>query len=222
MVRAIRFGRGGWLSGMGAWQWDRYIPQIRCVVAGDDTLCRRLESTLHERGHRIMAKLALRDSAQIARAGAELEANVLGLCFSERVRAEERRALRAVCDLSDCPAVVFAPRGARKVFPDLLQAGVCGCLDMPAGQSEILAMLGIAAARFEQFHVLRRRVVDLEWAVQNSEALEKAAQLVAARENLSVHRARRRLCAMAIWHSTDLRQLAQDILNAHGEASREG
>ena len=151
---AIRFGYRGLLSGIGGWQWDRRVTIIRAVAVGRPELVAPLANLLRERGHVVVARLEAAHVGQFVRDHPGLGANVFALCVSQA----EQHAVKAVCDYLEQPVVVFANHVESAFYSDCLQDGAFACLGVPALPSEALALLGIAATRWDQFAELRRKV----------------------------------------------------------------
>ncbi len=219
LVHAIRFGQMGWLSGEGGWQWDRQLVAIRALLSGSPALCGQVGDVLRERGHLVVAELAFDDPAKVLRhvTRSEPGVNVLGLCLQEQTCKHNSPAVEAICQKSQLPVVVFAKSPTPRLFSDCLQAGAFGCLEVPSHHSEALAILGIAASRFERFHGLRRRLADIEWSLQNPQVLARALEVLAGQLEVSSDEARRKLCFHAESRGVELKEAARSVLDEDSE-----
>ena len=84
----------------------------------------------------------------------------------------------------------------------------------PVGQADVEAAVALAMYRFGQYQAVRQEARDLENALEEGKAIERAKGVLANRLRLDEQEAFRRLKRMASSHNRKLVEAAQEVLAA--------
>jgi AmiR/NasT family two-component response regulator len=113
------------------------------------------------------------------------------------------------------PVVLLTAYSERELVERARRAGVAGYLVKPFRESEIMPVIELALARFQEVQRLERQVVELQDALEARKLIERAKGILMQVHGLSEAEAFQRMRRLSMDSRKSMREIAEAILLAH-------
>jgi AmiR/NasT family two-component response regulator len=183
---------------------------MRILIADDESLIRLgLRKMLEEASHEVVA--AAPDGRTAVRMARDLapELAILDVKMPGYDGFEAARRIVAECPI---PVILLTAYGQRDLVERATQAPVMAYLVKPVKESELLASIEIAAARFAERLKMAQERAELRESLDTRKVVERAKGLLSTRDGLSEEAAYRHIQTQARRQRRSMRAVAEEIL----------
>lgn len=182
----------------------------RIVLAEDEAIIRLdLRETLEAMGHEVAAETGRGDEALPLIESAKPDVAILDIKMPGRTGLE---VARDVVDNRMCAVLILTAFSQAELVQEAADAGVLAYLVKPFQQSELLAAIEVACARFEQMEVLANEVTDLTERLETRKLIDRAKGQLMDKQSMSESDAFAFIQRTAMSQRTSIKEIAGLIL----------
>jgi AmiR/NasT family two-component response regulator len=185
------------------------VKKINILIADDESIIRLgLKRILEEAGHTVYA--AENGCAAIRLAeGCTPDLVILDIKMPEMDGLE---AARVLLDRKQVPIIFLTAYGEQKLIERAARLPVMGYLVKPIKEAEVLAMIEVAAQRFEEHARTVRAAAEMEDELASRRTIDRAKGLLMQREGISELEAYNRLQQRARAERWTLLEAAEEAI----------
>jgi AmiR/NasT family two-component response regulator len=187
--------------------------RARIIIADDESLIRMdLREMLGHLGYEVVAE------ASDGRSAVELAKKLLPDLIIMDIKMPDMDGISAAGELARdhiAPVVLLTAYSENSLIGRAKDAGVCGYLVKPFRETELMPVIELALARFDELRDLEREVTDLKEALETRKLVERAKGVLmevhGLREADSFNRKRK----TSLDNRKSMREVAEAILLTH-------
>lgn len=188
---------------------------MKILIADDESIIRLgLRTMLEELGHTVVGMAA--DGERAIALARELAPD-LAILDIKMPHKNGLEAAEAIAAERVIPILLLTAYSDRDLVAQASRLPVHAYLVKPIGQGELLAALGVAVSRFEEWQALSREAEGLREAMTTRDAVEKAKRILIERDGLTEKAAFLQLQSRARRQRRNMRAVAEEIIRAQGE-----
>jgi response regulator NasT len=185
------------------------LKKLSILIADDESIIRLgLKRILEEAGHTVFPADNGASALKLAE-GCEPDLAILDIKMPEIDGIE---AAQLLLDRRDVPIIFLTAYGEQELIERAARLPVMGYLVKPIKEAELLAMIEVAAQRFEEHARVARTAAELEQEVSSRRIIDRAKGLLMQGEGISELEAYHRLQQRAQAERRTLLEAAQEII----------
>jgi AmiR/NasT family two-component response regulator len=185
------------------------MKKMSILIADDESLIRLgLKQILEEAGHTVYAAENGLVAVRLAE-GCTPDLAILDIKMPEMDGIE---AARALLGKAQFPVIFLTAYGEKELIERAVRLPVMGYLIKPVKEAELLAMVEVAAQRFEEHSRRAQAVADLESELAARRTIDRAKGMLMQRDGLSELAAYDRLQARARAERRTLLEAAEETI----------
>jgi response regulator NasT len=189
------------------------MTKPRIVIADDEGIIRLdLAEVLSGAGYEVVASVADGQAAIDAIVGLHPDLAILDVKMPLVAGTDVAAAVRDLC-----PVMLLTAFAQQDIVEQAAHAGVMGYLVKPFTESEVLAAIPLAMARYADMVALRTDRDALADALETRKVLDRAKGLLQSKLNLSEPESFRWLQKAAMDRRLSIREVAQSVLTELGK-----
>ncbi len=185
----------------------------RIIIADDESLIRMdLREMLGHLGYDVVAE------ASDGRSAVELAKKLLPDLIIMDIKMPDMDGIAAASELARdhiAPVVLLTAYSENSLIGRAKDAGVCGYLVKPFRETELMPVIELALARFNELRDLEREVTDLKDALETRKLVERAKGVLMEVHGLREADAFNRMRKTSMDNRTSMREVAEAILLTH-------
>lgn len=187
--------------------------RARIIIADDESLIRMdLREMLGHLGYEVVAEAADGGSA------VELARKLLPDLVIMDIKMPDMDGISAAGELARdhiAPVVLLTAYSEHSLIGRAKDAGVCGYLVKPFRETELMPVIELALARFNELRDLEREVTDLKEALETRKLVERAKGVLMEVHGLREADAFNRMRKTSMDNRKSMREVAEAILLTH-------
>jgi two-component system, response regulator PdtaR len=187
--------------------------RARIIIADDESLIRMdLREMLGHLGYEVVAE------ASDGRSAVELAKKLLPDLVIMDIKMPDMDGIAAASDLARdhiAPVVLLTAYSENSLIGRAKDAGVCGYLVKPFRETELMPVIELALARFNELRDLEREVTDLKEALETRKLVERAKGVLMEVHGLREADAFNRMRKTSMDNRKSMREVAEAILLTH-------
>ncbi|MEX1158930.1 MAG: response regulator [Thermomicrobiales bacterium] len=187
--------------------------RARIIIADDESLIRMdLREMLGHLGYEVIAEAA------DGRAAVELAKKLLPDLIIMDIKMPDMDGISAAGELARdhiAPVVLLTAYSENSLIGRAKDAGVCGYLVKPFRETELMPVIELALARFNELRDLEREVTDLKDALETRKLVERAKGVLMEVHGLREADAFNRMRKTSMDNRKSMREVAEAILLTH-------
>jgi two-component system, response regulator PdtaR len=189
------------------------VRQLEILIADDESIIRLgLKHILEEAGHTVSAA----ENGVAAVRLAEAHTPDLVILDIKMPEMDGFEAARAILDRAQVPIIFLTAYGEQELVERAVRLSVMGYLVKPINEAELLAMIQVAARRFEEHTRAAQAADELQDELASRRTIDRAKGLLMQREGISELAAYERLQQRARTERRTLLEAAEEeIRNLH-------
>jgi response regulator NasT len=188
------------------------VERLRIVIADDESLIRLdLKETLQRMGHQVVAE------AGDGRTAVELVRQHRPDLVVLDVKMPELDGVDAAKEVSKerlAPVLLLTAYSQQELVQRAMEAGVFAYVVKPFTESDLLPAMGVAIARFREFHEIAEQADSLASALETRKVVDRAKGILMDRHGLKEQDAFRRIQQQSMNSRKSMREIAEAILIA--------
>lgn len=185
------------------------MKKLDILIADDEAMIRLgLKQILEEAGHTVYAAA---DGAAAVRL-AQARTPDLAILDIKMPEMDGLEAARALLDRAPVPIIFLTAFGEKELVERAARLNVMGYLVKPIKEAELLAMIEVAAQRFEEHARTARAAADMQDELASRRTMDRAKGLLMQREGISELEAYHRLQERARAERRTLLEVAQEAI----------
>ncbi|MDQ4045172.1 MAG: response regulator [Chloroflexota bacterium] len=185
------------------------IP-IRIIIADDESIIRMdLREMLGHLGYDVVAEAA------DGRSAVELARRLTPDLVIMDIKMPDMDGITAATELADgrvAPVVLLTAYSESSLIGQAKEAGVCGYLVKPFRETELMPVIELALARFQDMRNLEQEVTDLREALETRKLVERAKGVLMEVHGLRESDAFNRMRKTSMDNRKSMREVAEAIL----------
>jgi two-component system, response regulator / RNA-binding antiterminator len=167
--------------------------------------------TLAAAGHRVLARLGYDADLRAEVVRLNPDAVIIDIDAPNRDFLEDMHALNQECPR---PVVLFTQNDDPQLIRAALKAGVSAYVVGDLEARRVQPVLNVAIARFDQYQLLQRELVDAKSALADRKMIERAKGMLMKQRQMDEDAAYRALRSMAMARNLRLSELARSLVAA--------
>jgi response regulator NasT len=187
--------------------------RARIIIADDESLIRMdLREMLGHLGYEVVAE------ASDGRSAVELARKLLPDLIIMDIKMPDVDGITAAGELARdhiAPVVLLTAYSENSLIGRAKDAGVCGYLVKPFRETELMPVIELALARFNELRDLEREVTDLKEALETRKLVERAKGVLMEVHGLREADAFNRMRKTSMDNRKSMREVAEAILLTH-------
>jgi two-component system, response regulator PdtaR len=187
--------------------------RARIIIADDESLIRMdLREMLGHLGYEVVAE------ASDGRSAVELAKKLLPDLIIMDIKMPDMDGIAAASELARdhiAPVVLLTAYSENSLIGRAKDAGVCGYLVKPFRETELMPVIELALARFNELRDLEREVTDLKDALETRKLVERAKGVLMEVHGLREADAFNRMRKTSMDNRKSMREVAEAILLTH-------
>jgi response regulator NasT len=187
--------------------------RARIIIADDESLIRMdLREMLGHLGYEVVAE------ASDGRTAVELARRLAPDLLIMDIKMPELDGIAAANELARdhiAPVVLLTAYSENSLIGRAKDAGVCGYLVKPFRETELMPVIELALARFNELRDLEREVTDLKEALETRKLVERAKGVLMEVHGLREADAFNRMRKTSMDNRKSMREVAEAILLTH-------
>jgi response regulator NasT len=187
--------------------------RARIIIADDESLIRMdLREMLGHLGYEVVAE------ASDGRSAVELAKKLLPDLIIMDIKMPDMDGIAAAGELARdhiAPVVLLTAYSENSLIGRAKDAGVCGYLVKPFRETELMPVIELALARFNELRDLEREVTDLKDALETRKLVERAKGVLMEVHGLREADAFNRMRKTSMDNRKSMREVAEAILLTH-------
>ena len=187
--------------------------RARIIIADDESLIRMdLREMLGHLGYDVVAE------ASDGRSAVELAKKLLPDLIIMDIKMPDMDGISAAGELARdhiAPVVLLTAYSENSLIGRAKDAGVCGYLVKPFRETELMPVIELAFARFNELRDLEREVTDLKEALETRKLVERAKGVLMEVHGLREADAFNRMRKTSMDNRKSMRDVAEAILLTH-------
>jgi response regulator NasT len=187
--------------------------RARIIIADDESLIRMdLREMLGHLGYEVIAEAA------DGRSAVELAKKLLPDLIIMDIKMPDMDGISAAGELARdhiAPVVLLTAYSENSLIGRAKDAGVCGYLVKPFRETELMPVIELALARFNELRDLEREVTDLKDALETRKLVERAKGVLMEVHGLREADAFNRMRKTSMDNRKSMREVAEAILLTH-------
>ncbi len=187
--------------------------QARILIADDESLIRLdLREMLSELGYDVIGE------AGDGRTALDLARKLLPDLVVMDIKMPELDGIAAAEHLTRekiCPVVLLTAYSDQDLVERAREAGVVGYVVKPFRPTELMPVIELSLARFEEFRSLEREIGDLKEAIETRKVVERAKGVLMETQGLRESEAFHRIRKTSMDTRKSMREVAEAVLLAH-------
>jgi two-component system, response regulator PdtaR len=187
--------------------------RARIIIADDESLIRMdLREMLGHLGYEVVAE------ASDGRSAVELAKKLLPDLIIMDIKMPDMDGIAAASELARdhiAPVVLLTAYSENSLIGRANDAGVCGYLVKPFRETELMPVIELALARFNELRDLEREVTDLKDALETRKLVERAKGVLMEVHGLREADAFNRMRKTSMDNRKSMREVAEAILLTH-------
>jgi AmiR/NasT family two-component response regulator len=187
--------------------------RARIIIADDESLIRMdLREMLGHLGYEVVAEVSDGHSA------VELAKKLLPDLVIMDIKMPDMDGIAAASELARdhiAPVVLLTAYSENSLIGRAKDAGVCGYLVKPFRETELMPVIELALARFNELRDLEREVTDLKEALETRKLVERAKGVLMEVHGLREADAFNRMRKTSMDNRKSMREVAEAILLTH-------
>jgi two-component system, response regulator PdtaR len=187
--------------------------RARIIIADDESLIRMdLREMLGHLGYEVVAE------ASDGRSAVELAKKLLPDLIIMDIKMPDMDGISAAGELARdhiAPVVLLTAYSENSLIGRAKDAGVCGYLVKPFRETELMPVIELALARFDELRDLEREVTDLKEALETRKLVERAKGVLMEVHGLREADAFNRMRKTSMDNRKSMREVAEAILLTH-------
>ena len=187
------------------------MRKLDILIADDESMIRLgLKTILEEAGHTVYAAADGVAAIKLAE-GCTPDLAILDIKMPEMDGLE---AARVLLDRTQVPIIFLTAYGEKELVERAARLSVMGYLVKPIKEAELLAMIEVAAHRFEEHARTAQAAAEMKDELASRRAIDRAKGLLMQREGISELEAYHRLQQRAREQRQTLLEAAQEAISA--------
>jgi AmiR/NasT family two-component response regulator len=183
------------------------VRQLEILIADDESIIRLgLKQILEEAGHTVYAA----ENGGAAVRLAEAHTPDLVILDIKMPEMDGFEAARAILDRTQVPIIFLTAYGEQELVERAVRLSVMGYLVKPINEAELLAMIQVAARRFEEHTRTAHAADELKDELASRRTIDRAKGLLMQREGVSELEAYNRLQQRARTERRTLLEAAEE------------
>jgi len=183
------------------------VRQLEILIADDESIIRLgLKQILEEAGHTVCAA----ENGVAAVRLAEAHTPDLVILDIKMPEMDGFEAARAILDRTQVPIIFLTAYGEQELVERAVRLSVMGYLVKPIKEAELLAMIQVAARRFEEHTRTAQAADDLQDELASRRTIDRAKGLLMQRDGISELEAYHRLQQRARTERRTLLEAAEE------------
>ncbi len=183
------------------------MRQLEILIADDESIIRLgLKQILEEAGHTVSAA----ENGVAAVRLAEAHTPDLVILDIKMPEMDGFEAARAIQDRTQVPIIFLTAYGEQELVERAVRLSVMGYLVKPINEAELLAMIQVAARRFEEYTRTAQAAGELQDELASRRTIDRAKGLLMQREGISELEAYQRLQQRARTERRTLLEAAEE------------
>jgi len=187
--------------------------RARIIIADDESLIRMdLREMLGHLGYEVVAE------ASDGRSAVELAKKLLPDLIIMDIKMPDMDGISAAGEIARdhiAPVVLLTAYSENSLIGRAKDAGVCGYLVKPFRETELMPVIELALARFNELRDLEREVTDLKDALETRKLVERAKGVLMEVHGLREADAFNRMRKTSMDNRKSMREVAEAILLTH-------
>jgi response regulator NasT len=187
--------------------------RARIIIADDESLIRMdLREMLGHLGYEVVAE------ASDGRTAVDLAKKLLPDLIIMDIKMPDMDGISAASELARdhiAPVVLLTAYSENSLIGRAKDAGVCGYLVKPFRETELMPVIELALARFNELRDLEREVTDLKEALETRKLVERAKGVLMEVHGLREADAFNRMRKTSMDNRKSMREVAEAILLTH-------
>jgi response regulator NasT len=187
--------------------------RARIIIADDESLIRMdLREMLGHLGYEVVAE------ASDGRTAVDLAKRLLPDLIIMDIKMPDMDGISAASELARdhiAPVVLLTAYSENSLIGRAKDAGVCGYLVKPFRETELMPVIELALARFNELRDLEREVTDLKEALETRKLVERAKGVLMEVHGLREADAFNRMRKTSMDNRKSMREVAEAILLTH-------
>ena len=187
--------------------------RARIIIADDESLIRMdLREMLGHLGYEVVAE------ASDGRSAVDLAKKLLPDLIIMDIKMPDMDGISAAGELARdhiAPVVLLTAYSENALIGRAKDAGVCGYLVKPFRETELMPVIELALARFDEMRELEREVTDLKEALETRKLVERAKGVLMEVHGLREADAFNRMRKTSMDNRKSMREVAEAILLTH-------
>lgn len=193
------------------------MKKLTILIADDESIIRLgLKHILEEAGHTVYAAENGAVAVQLAE-GCHPDLAVFDIKMPEM---DGLQAAHQILNRSSLPIIFLTAYGEQELIERAAHLPIMGYLVKPIKEAELLAMIEVAARRFDEHVQVAQAAVSLEEEVASRRIIDRAKGLLMQTEGLSEFEAYQRLQQRAQLDRRTLLEIAQEHIESYQTASQ--
>lgn len=188
------------------------MEKLRIVIADDESIIRLdLKETLQRMGHRVVAE------AGDGRTAVDLVRQHRPDLAVLDVKMPELDGVDAAQEIAAerlAPVLLLTAYSQQDLVQRAMEAGVFAYVVKPFTESDLLPAIGVAIARFREFHAIAEEARSLAGALETRKLVDRAKGILMDRHGLKEQEAFRRIQQQSMHSRKSMREIAEAILIA--------
>ncbi len=189
------------------------MERTRVIIADDESLIRMdLREMLTNLGYLVVGEVA--DGKSAVNQARELRPDVVIM----DIKMPDMDGIEAAGILTQervAPVVLLSAYSQRELVQRAREAGVIAYLVKPYREEELTPAIEIALARFDEFQVLQKQVIDLAEALETRKLVDRAKGILMDKQGLTEAEAFRKIQKMSMDNRKAMKEVADAIILAH-------
>ncbi len=184
------------------------MKKLKILIADDESIIRLgLRRILEDAGHTVAAAADGAAAVRLAESSAP-DLVILGIKMPEMDGLE---AARALLDKRQVPIIFLTAYGEQELIERASRLAVMGYLVKPIKEAELLAMIEVAANRFDEQARTAQAAAEMQEELAARRVIDRAKGLLMQREGISELDAYQRLQARARAERRTIQQVAEEL-----------
>ena len=187
------------------------MKKMNILIADDESIIRLgLKQILEDAGHTVYAA---KDGAEAVRL-AESRTPNLAILDIKMPEMDGLEAARVLLDRTQVPIIFLTAYGEKDLVERVARLSVMGYLVKPIKEAELLAMIEVAAHRFEEHAHAAQAAAEMKDELASRRTIDRAKGLLMQHEGISEFEAYNRLQQRAREQRQTLLEAAQESISA--------
>ncbi len=188
--------------------------RLRILIADDEAIrLMTLRTQLRALGFEVVAEATTGRQAVELASRCEPDLAILDIKMPE---LDGIAAAREITAHRPMPVILLTAYSEPELVERATEAGVFAYLVKPVSEEDLLPIILLARARFEEFRLLQQEVADLREALEARKVIERAKGILMKRLGISEAEAFRRMQVQSQKENKKLVEIARAIVTAHG------
>jgi len=196
------------------------LERTRVIIADDESIIRMdLREMLTNLGYLVVGEVG--DGRSAVNLARELKPDLV--IMDIRFEGDEFDGIDAARLLTEeriAPVLLLTAYSQRDLVDRAKSAGVTGYIVKPFRESDLIAAIEVALARFAEFKALEKEVGDLKLALETRKLVDRAKGILMDVQGLTEAEAFRKIQKMSMNSRKSMKDVAEAIILAH-QASEE-